>query len=118
MWKNFYIFPLAKASVTVYELNVITRQSKGEAWCPNLESHEGGSKFRAADPVDSEKTTLCINIAWRAEYAELSGLLGYLVELSDTEVGWCRLIWVPCVNCGGPNAMVGSTSTAVCTKDL
>ncbi len=93
--------------MAVYGLSVIARQTKGEAWCPILESHEGRSEFRAADPIDGEKTTLCINIAWRAEYAELSGLLGYLVELSDAEVGRCRLIWIPCVDCGGPKSLVG-----------
>ncbi len=95
-------------------MNVIARQSKGETWCPIIESQEGRTEFRAADPIDSEKTTLCINIAWTAEHEELSGLLGYLVVLSEAEAEVCRLIWILCVDCGGPKSLVSPTSTTAC----
>ncbi len=96
--------------MSVHGLNIIARLSKGETWCPILESQQSRSEFRAADPIDSEKTTLCINIAWAAEQEELRGLLGYLVVLSEAEAEVCRLIWIPCVDCGGPKSLVGPTS--------
>ncbi len=93
-------------------LNVVANTLQGGSSCHLLDSKESNLGFQAAELVESEEHAVCVSIAWKVDTDETQGLLGYLVEFSQTELHKCRLIWIPCEGCGGPTSLVGYESTS------
>ncbi len=98
--------------------NVVASTSHGGSSCHLLGSKEAKLGFQVAELVESEEPAVCVNIAWKVDINETQGLLGYLVEFSQTELHKCRLIWIPCEGCGGPTSLVGYESTSSCSMYL
>ncbi len=96
-------------------LNVVASPSQGGSSCYLLDSKEANFGFQAAELVESEERALCVIFTWKVDTNETQGLMGYLVEFSQTELHKCRLIWIPCEGCGGPTSLVGHEITPKCS---
>ncbi len=96
-------------------INGVANISQGGSSCHLIDTKEANLGFQASELVESEEQAVCVYIAWKVDTDETQGLLGYLVEFSQTELHKCRLIWIPCEGCGGPTSLVGYEGTSTCS---
>ncbi|VDD79955.1 unnamed protein product [Mesocestoides corti] len=110
-WSSTLIVPTegAKSEVKIHNVTVtaypqaMDSVDDGDSSCllPNADASTYG-EFRATEskPYSSAgNTTSCIIVIWNVSPSSARSIVGYLLEITQSATGSCRLIWIPCEDC-------------------
>ena len=85
-------------TVNTYFPNVTEEDGVNDGCHLPLIEHNSRTEFRFVES-NRENTTNCIIIDWTVDNSSAESIIGYILEITQSSTGTCRLIWIPCVDC-------------------